>query len=234
MELNDSNDNDKLLTSKRQEGNRLKELIEKRNSFEKKTSILSVTVIEKKEEITRLQEVIMSTEIDILSLVGRITTEKKDTIILENSLVMYKSTANVENEKLVNCIQLQIANERKKAILIDEMETVRDTIKVKKQHFLQNFINHGQHSFNKIYSKRLNNVSKPNEKSERSRKLVRYDESDEEENQNTATDWMKEMKLVEEIESYKLTAKNELEEIVSLRLLQCIESEPERYIKETR
>ena len=59
------------------------------------------------------------------------------------------------------------------------------------------------------------------------------DESYEEKN-NDDNDCVRKILLVEEIELCLAKAKIELKGIVSARLLHCIESEPDRYLMETR
>ena len=162
LELCETSEESRIEILKKQENIRFKELISKRNEFEEKFSVLTVSGIELKLEIVRLKEFLFSINDTIKISEIRIIEKSEKINIFEIDLIKYSNIADNEKIKLNQILELNIEKEKKKIILIDNIELLKENVKEKIQNLNQIFIKYNQNKFCEKYS--FNNFSKKSEK----------------------------------------------------------------------
>ena len=161
LELCESSEESKIEILKKQENIRFKELISKRNEFEEKFSVLTVSGIELKLEIVKLKEFLFSIN-DVIKISEMKIIEKIEKInIFEIDLIKYSNIAENEKIKLNQILELNIENEKKKNFLLDSIELLKENVKEKIKNLNQIFIKYNQNKFCEKYS--FNNFLKKSE-----------------------------------------------------------------------
>ena len=185
LELCDTSEESKIEILKKQENIRFKELISKRNEFEEKFSVLTVSGIELKLEIVRLKEFLFSIN-DITRISEMKIIEKIEKInIFEIDLIKYSNIAENEKIKLNQILELNIENEKKKNFLLDSIELLKENVKGKIQNLNQIFIKYNQnkfcekYSFNNFLKKSKEKTKKYETKSKNILKAVRKEKKNE-------------------------------------------------------
>ena len=152
LEICNTSEESKIEILKKQESIRIKELIIKRNEFEEKFSVLTVSIIELKLDIIRLKDFLSSIN-DIIKISEIKVIEKIDKLnTFEIDLIKYSNIADNKKIELNQILELNIEREKKKNILVDNIEVLRENLKEKIDNLEQIFIKYNQNEFCEKYS----------------------------------------------------------------------------------
>ena len=152
LEICNTSEESKIEILKKQESIRIKELIIKRNEFEEKFSVLTVSIIELKLDIIRLKDFLSSIN-DIIKISEMKVIEKIDKLnTFEIDLIKYSNIADNKKIELNQILELNIEREKKKNILVDNIEVLRENLKEKIDNLEQIFIKYNQNEFCEKYS----------------------------------------------------------------------------------
>ena len=127
-----------------QEEKYLNELISKRNSFEERSSMLTVTIYEMKADRARHEISVIADSVEEQNLERRIA-EVTDQIITLNHNLLARKSVQITSQKLFdNFEKMHLEREAKLENLKIQIDDLRDAFRQKVTQLLDNFTNYGQ------------------------------------------------------------------------------------------